>query len=260
MIIEHEICGSGESLLLIHGCNVNMSMYDSFMPAISQFYQAIRYNLPGIGHSDYPKDTDLTIWRQAEIAKNLLEKLDIQKTHVMGVSFGGWIALALAIQFPGLVDKLILAATPSFEPWRIREEDIPTLKTALNQELDIKQKSQAHTKIFYSKIDAGQYPGYFSHLEAGIANQNICQEVVDEQIKSAANFNCIQQLQQMDHSTLVLFASHDKLVSPSSAKQLSSIIPYAKIIEIVAGGHLFIDEFPNKCARVIQKFISKGII
>lgn len=106
--LEYEIKGAGEPVLLIHGSHIG----GSFVPLVAQpsmreGYQLIRYHRRGFLGSEPPKGP-VSIAEQAADAKALLEHLNVRRAHVVGHSYGGPIALQLAVDAPELVHSLAL--------------------------------------------------------------------------------------------------------------------------------------------------------
>lgn len=107
--IEYEVRGSGEPVLLIHGSHIGAS----FVTLMSQHvltdgYQLIRYHRRGFHGSSPPPPGRFSIADQAADARALLEYLKVGPAHVVGHSYGGVIALQLAVDAPEAVATLAL--------------------------------------------------------------------------------------------------------------------------------------------------------
>jgi 3-oxoadipate enol-lactonase len=106
--LEYEVQGTGESVLLIHG----VLIADAFgplvaEPALSNGYRFVRYHRPGYlgsGRTSRPA----SIARLAADCQELMEALGIERAHVVGHSYGGAIALQLALDAPDRVHSLAL--------------------------------------------------------------------------------------------------------------------------------------------------------
>jgi pimeloyl-ACP methyl ester carboxylesterase len=106
--LEYEIIGSGEPVLLIHGSHVAGSFKPLLaQPALTDEYTLIRYHRRG--HLDSsPATGPVSIEQQAADARALLEYLHAQPAHVVGHSYGGAIAMQLALDAPESVHSLAL--------------------------------------------------------------------------------------------------------------------------------------------------------
>ncbi|SED08692.1 alpha/beta hydrolase [Paenibacillus sp. GP183] len=106
-----EIEGEGEPLLLIHGLGGNIDQMRADMKWLSTKYKTIAYDCRGHGNSDKP--ASYTLNDHIQDAKALLEELRIEKTRVIGVSGGSYIAQGLAADYPDAIHKLILVVPKS---------------------------------------------------------------------------------------------------------------------------------------------------
>ena len=106
--LEYEANGAGEAVLLIHGGHIA----DAFLPlmreaALADPYRLIRYRRRGFAGSD-PHSGPFSIEQQAQDALALLKHLGVERAHLIGHSYGGAIAVQLAIEAPQVVHSLVL--------------------------------------------------------------------------------------------------------------------------------------------------------
>jgi pimeloyl-ACP methyl ester carboxylesterase len=106
--LEYEIRGAGEPVVLVHGAHVA----DAFAPllaepVLTERYQLILYHRRGFAGSTHP-DGPLSIVQQARDCRALMQHLGVQRAHVVGHSYGGVIALQLALDAPEAVHSLAL--------------------------------------------------------------------------------------------------------------------------------------------------------
>jgi pimeloyl-ACP methyl ester carboxylesterase len=107
--LEYEVVGSGEAVLLIHGAHIADALQPLVAEPALERFQRIRYHRRGVGGSTRPVDTEPTsVPEQAEDAVGLLDHVGADRAHVAGHSFGGAIALELAVRHPTRVASLVL--------------------------------------------------------------------------------------------------------------------------------------------------------
>jgi pimeloyl-ACP methyl ester carboxylesterase len=99
-------------LVLLHG---NGSMIQDFessglIDLASKNYRVIVFDRPGFGHSDRPRNVVWTPAAQAELIRSALHRLGVPRAIVLGHSWGASVAVALALQYPKLVQGLVLAS------------------------------------------------------------------------------------------------------------------------------------------------------
>jgi pimeloyl-ACP methyl ester carboxylesterase len=108
--LYYETHGSGPALVLIAGLNSDHTLFRSFIPRLAERYQVIVLDNRGIGQST-GAESAFTIETLAENTAGLLHALGLTRAHVLGVSLGGRIAAALALQDLDLVRSLLLVST-----------------------------------------------------------------------------------------------------------------------------------------------------
>jgi pimeloyl-ACP methyl ester carboxylesterase len=104
--------GSGRPLVLLHG---NGSMIQDFessglIDLAAKDYRVIVFDRPGFGHSQRPRNVVWTPAAQADLFKDALAHLGVDKAIVLGHSWGASVAIALASRHPAMVEALILAS------------------------------------------------------------------------------------------------------------------------------------------------------
>jgi pimeloyl-ACP methyl ester carboxylesterase len=109
--LEVAVQGSGETIVFIHGAG----FADSYLPlaidpAVRDHYRTVRYRRRGFGGSS-PVDGAMPVAAHASDCGALLAALDVAKAHVVGHSYGGAVALQLAVDAPDVV-----ATIAAFEP------------------------------------------------------------------------------------------------------------------------------------------------
>ena len=107
--VAYEVVGRGEPILFIHGGHIADAMRPLVDdPALDRF-QRIRYHRRGVGGSSCPPGAWATaVAVHAEDAVGLLERLGVDRAHVVGHSSGGAIALEVASRHPTRVSSLAL--------------------------------------------------------------------------------------------------------------------------------------------------------
>jgi len=104
--LYYEVAGSGHPLLLIHAGVADHRMWDDQFPVFAERYRTIRYDTRGFGKS---VTADVPFGNAQDVA-DLLDHLDVDRAHVIGVSRGGQIAIAFTLDHPRRVSALIPVA------------------------------------------------------------------------------------------------------------------------------------------------------
>ena len=105
--LYYEVTGQGSPLLLIHAGVANLRMWDAQVAYFADRYHVICYDSRGFGKTT----TENVSYSNRQDIIDLLKHLGItQQVHLMGLSRGGHIALDFTVEYPKLVDALIVVA------------------------------------------------------------------------------------------------------------------------------------------------------
>lgn len=96
--------GRGAPVVLLHAGIADRAMWEDVTPMLAERFRVIACDLRGFGETPLP---DGPFVYAADVAA-LLDELEIERAHVVGVSMGGHVALDLALARPGFVDRLVL--------------------------------------------------------------------------------------------------------------------------------------------------------
>ena len=121
--------GCGEPVLLLHGLGSSSADWAFQVASLADHFRIIAPDLRGSGQSDAPRGP-YSIAQFAEDVWALLDRLQIARTHVMGFSMGGAVALEMALQRPHAVARVMTINTlPSYrlDSWRKRMELVSQL-------------------------------------------------------------------------------------------------------------------------------------
>jgi 4,5:9,10-diseco-3-hydroxy-5,9,17-trioxoandrosta-1(10),2-diene-4-oate hydrolase len=106
--------GEGEVVVFLHGSGPGASGYSNFkgnFPALVEAgYRCLIPDLVGYGFSDKPDDVDHPLSFFVQCIKQTLDCVGVDKCTLVGNSLGGAIAIGLALDYPELVEKLVLMA------------------------------------------------------------------------------------------------------------------------------------------------------
>jgi pimeloyl-ACP methyl ester carboxylesterase len=108
----YEIHGTGSPLLVLHGAFMTIGAMGAFVPLLAEARQVIAVELQGHGHTA-DIDRPLSYEQMADDVAGLIRHLGIGRADVFGYSMGGGAALQLAIRYPDLIRKLVVASASS---------------------------------------------------------------------------------------------------------------------------------------------------
>lgn len=111
IVTNYHDVGTGEPILLLHGSGPGVSAWANWrltIQALQDQYHLIAPDLAGFGYSQFPENMQFSRENWLKQIIDFLDAIGLEKVNVIGNSFGGSMALALAIHHPERVNKLVL--------------------------------------------------------------------------------------------------------------------------------------------------------
>ncbi len=94
--------GKGDAIVLLHGFTEDLRIWKQFSAKLSKNYRVICIDLPGHGNSQCLAATH-TMELLAEAVSAVIKQLNVKKCLMIGHSMGGYVTLAFASKFPGML-------------------------------------------------------------------------------------------------------------------------------------------------------------
>jgi pimeloyl-ACP methyl ester carboxylesterase len=101
-------------MVLVHGSWVDQGSWATVVPGLAESFQVLTYDRRGHSNSERP-DSQGSVHEDADDLAALLEALDFPAAHIVTNSYGGNIAMRLAVKDPGLIRSLAMHEPPIFE-------------------------------------------------------------------------------------------------------------------------------------------------
>lgn len=111
IVTNYHDVGAGDPVLLLHGSGPGVSAWANWRFAIGDLCEGHRMlapDLAGFGFTVVPEDMAFTRDAWLRQVVDFMDAMGVERAHVIGNSFGGSMALALAINYPERVDRLVL--------------------------------------------------------------------------------------------------------------------------------------------------------
>ncbi len=202
----YEIHGEGTPLVLIHGVGVCQKLWQPQIEPLLKHFRVITYDVRGHGESS-GYDEKYSIKLFASDLKVLLDYLGIAKAHICGLSMGGLIAQQFAIDYPSMVDKLILAGT--FCHLGFRETILITFARALNRIvltfISMETNARIGARGSFKKEEQAELREFFVKEVAKISKKEYFKT-----IDATYSFDSLERLKEIKSPTLILNAEGEK--------------------------------------------------
>ncbi len=259
--IYYETNGEGHPLVLIHAGFLDRRMWDSQFDLFAKQFRVIRYDVRGYGKSDRPTSN----FSDYKDLHTLLEHLRVEKTHLVGVSNGGRIALDFTLQYPQMVGGLVLVGSgvKGYEPSGPEEEKIwdEFDKQMKPQEEAVKQNNLADAvEIDVNTWASAQPPA--SHrrlLEIAMDNAHI-QKDNPGKFQVSPDPPAFKRLPEISAPTLLIVGDRDVPGMVHITNQLHSRIRGSERRIINGADHIVNMSKPDEFHRAVLGFLAKTAV
>jgi len=110
--VHHEVVGAADApvVVLCSSLGASLEMWDPQLSALTERFRVVRFDARGHGRSPVPPGP-YSLDDLADDVIGLLDRLEVLRAHVVGLSLGGMTAMRVAIRDPARVDRLVLLST-----------------------------------------------------------------------------------------------------------------------------------------------------
>jgi 2-hydroxymuconate-semialdehyde hydrolase len=248
--------GSGAPVLLIHGSGPGVSAWANWrlvMPELATQARVIAPDMVGFGYTERPAGQryDMNAW--VAQAVGVLDALDIERTDLVGNSFGGALALALTIRHPQRVRRLVLmgsvgvpfAITPGLDAVWGYTPSIEAMRELCD--LFAYDRRLITDELARLRYEASIRPGFQESYAAMFPAPR--QRWVDAMASPEAD------IRRIAHETLVVHGREDRIIPVATSLTLAQWIPRAQLHVYPHCGHWTQIEHAARFAQLVGNFL-----
>ena len=254
--IHYQVEGSGEPLLLLNGIMMSMASWNNIIDPLKENFTVIRVDFFDQGLTD-TYESSYTQALQVDLLKALLDHLNLDKVNVVGISYGGEVALKFSITHPNLVSKLIVFNAVSHTDKTLKElghkwNEYALKKDSYNYYLET-------IPVIYSKTFKETNKEWMDNrekllLEGPFSNEEFLNKMI-RLTNSSENFDVRNKLDNLTMPVLIIGAEEDFLTPVSAQKELKDNIKNSHLVILPEVGHASIYENPVVFNALIIGFI-----
>jgi 3-oxoadipate enol-lactonase len=251
--LDYERTGTGPPLLLIMGMSGTALHWDEpFLERLRSDFDVIAYDHRGVGASTR-LDGPVTIREMAADAAGLLEALQVDSAHVMGISMGGMIAQELALARPERVHTLTLGCTYcGGEGSSLTSQAVLQRLTEAMVSGDRERALRVGFDVNVAAACAADEAAYERFLQ--IANRRaVAVPVVLAQMQACLAHDTNARLSDLAMPTLVMHGTEDQLLPVDNGRLIASRVPGSRLEIFDGAGHLFFWEQPQRSAELVRE-------
>jgi pimeloyl-ACP methyl ester carboxylesterase len=235
----------GPALLLLPGQANSHGWWTGLRDDFDDF-RVVTFDYRGTGESRGPVGD----WSTASFAADavaVLAALDIGRASVYATSMGGRVAQVLAAEWPGLVDRMVLACTSP--GGRHASERSNAVRRELAQP-DLVARLRALHRLFYT--DAWPHGPQDSHL---LGDPTMGPDETRAHLRASARHDAWELLPRIQTPTLVIHGTGDLMTPAANARLLAERIPVAALRLHEGGRHGFFEEFREDVTPWVRSWL-----
>lgn len=243
--IAYVASGSGEPLVFLHGGESHRGQFDIFRPLLGPGIQAISYDQRDTGDTVNGEESYDTV-KLAEDCAGFITALDLDRAHIFGGSFGGMIAMQVAIRHPERVQSLVLSGTT---PSRAMIDSIAHEVVAM--------ESAARAKFMLDMVLTPEGQANDADLVASTKEVMRARPPAADMRRTEAinGHDCVARLCEISAPTLVLHGDEDPLIRPHVAEFMAKQIPGAHLEILERTRHGITFEAREEAAHLVREFV-----
>ncbi|MCG8356851.1 MAG: alpha/beta fold hydrolase [Kiloniellales bacterium] len=243
--------GEGPPLLLVSGLSGVSAFWSIHVPHLAQSFRVIVHDHRGTGQSSRSA-IRYSVDQMADDIAQLMAGLGIERAHFVGHSTGGAIGQILAIDRPGLIDRLVLGAT-----WTAADD---YFRRCFAVRSEILRLNGMETYIRAASIfmrPADWVRDNLSRMieEEARAVEASTAEIMLSRIEAILAFDRREDLSRITAPTLVLGARDDLVTPAYYSEALGELIPGAETVLLPRGGHFFPVICPEAFREKLDAFL-----
>jgi 2-hydroxymuconate-semialdehyde hydrolase len=250
--------GEGAPVLLLHGFGFGaVENWSKQAPALARRHRVIAPDLYWFGAS-VPSGTVESATAESDAMIELLDALHVARADVIGASFGGLVAIHLAMRHPERVDRVILVDAAGVRPTRAEELRIADSFGGERSVEDLLMPTQlAALKTFLERVVYRNRPPFPDWVLRQVMNElgrnreaktRLCHSLQTELFDEV-------QLRKIVARTLVVWGRNDPLLLVSMGERLARAIPGAELLVFEDAAHSAMLEQPSRFNDVIAHFL-----
>jgi 3-oxoadipate enol-lactonase len=239
--------GVGDLVVFLHGLGGSRISWEPQLAELSAHYRCVAWDLPGYGASN-PLVEPMTFAALAQAVCDLIEKLRVERVHLVGISFGGMIAQYTAALHPLRVRTLaLLSSSPAFGLDGTKPEEWRAARLA---PLDAGREPKDFADVVLRSI-AGPHISEGAMAGQRASMERISADGLRRSIDCLITHDSRPILKQITAPTLCLVGELDEETPPSYASALAEGIPGARLEVIPKAGHLLNVEAPDTVSALL---------
>lgn len=226
------------TVVLSNSLGATLAMWDQQVASLAQHFRVVRYDTRGHGQSAVP-DGPYAIDDLVDDVVDLLDRLELERVHFVGLSLGGMTGLRLAARNPERVDRLVVLCTSALlapaQAWHDRARTVRTRGSSA--------VAEAVVGRWYTDEFATRNPERIIAARAMVAATPA--EGYASCCEAIAEMDLTGDLSAITAATLAIAGAEDPVTPPPHLERIASAVTDGRLQIVPHSAHLANDEQPT---------------
>lgn len=247
--LHYEIVGQGPRVALLHPVGLDLTFMEPVAQTLSNDFTVLSIDARGHGKSPPSTVPATSLEENADDVHALLGRLSFAPAAVVGFSFGGMVAQALALKYPADLNALVICASRATLPAQDRD-----IARARGDDA----RAGGMGAVLDATLDRWFTPQFLAAGKAEAARARLLSDYIEgwaQAWHAMAAVDTLAALRNLRIPTLCLAGEFDKSSPPEVMKEMADAIPGARYAKLVGAPHMLFVEKPEETARAIAGFL-----
>lgn len=242
-----------QSVVLVHGYLESSEVWNGFAERLSSDFRVIAVDLPGHGHSEVYSETH-SVEMMADIIRELLESLKIDKTVLVGHSLGGYVTLAFLDLYPHMLKGYCLFHShPLADTPEITEKRKNDISVVMAGKKDLMYPDSIEKMFAPMNIEILRDQVKRSKKIASVIPGNGIIALLNGMIKRPSRVGLMEEGRV---PCLWILGTMDNYIPYGTIREKVNLPPNATIVTLQNSGHLGFVEEEESAVAAITEFVN----
>jgi len=257
--LHSEIQGKGEPIVLLHGFGSSSYSFVDVAKTLSKKFKVYNLDLKGFGSSPKPDDNRYSPYDQAILVSEFIKKHHLKNVTLIGHSYGGSVALSLALMNQKNIKKMVLISPAAYK------QHLPSLIRKMHMPLI----GAIGFYLLPSSYEVGEGYRYAYHDDSKIPKktlENITKSMQSRGAKSAfysATYDLVpedieeisKRYKEITVPTLIIWGEKDVVIKKINGYKLQKDLQNSKLKIIKNCGHIAHEERTHEVVEYLLDFL-----
>lgn len=249
-IVHYEVYGRGRPVILLHGWLGSWGLWQDTMTYLGQRYRTYALDFWGFGESGKKRDS-YNVQDFVSLVDQFMEQLGIESAPLVGHSMGGTVSLAVAIQYPQRVRKVVVIGSP-------------IVGSSLSLLLKLFGRRPVAYVVYHNlwalKLGFKILAPFYSRDPrwSEMMNRDISSTTLESFLLSIASLRRTDLrplLSQVQHPVMGMYGDKDIVVHPMQWLPLQQGVPHARVDRFHDAGHFIMLDDPERFRADLAEFL-----